>query len=467
MLRVRGRSLEARFVYIIVLAVVYTATYMYSATSGDPSVPVGGADMPPWLAQLGRPRAVAEELAEQQQLLDATRRSDDGANRHSNDGAAAVSQHQQHQQQAEHDLASTRSPKTPTRQEDKGVDEKEKGMKFEVEGGEDGFVPREHMKNAMGMPDTAEADPWKRRRQDKWRLIILFQHNFPILKQAVEGFQRASDIMVPSMIIVDNSKDRDASNSVWLVERVAEVVVPDRQLNFPELHNYMATLALERRLEFYFWAHADNYVLPLEPGRDMGKDAIDCLREQMARFPNWGMILFAYDHLAAYRTQTLVQVPWDPHVFQYGSECDAYGRIRDAGYDARACKIHYSYDMKRVIGILDTDSYDRVKAKLDEEAKDKSKRNQWREGAMSEKEQQWRKRMKEASRAYLAEKWGEVKCKLRGVPCHKPWPYCPTCPTDLPQCYGKEATWEQLDHIHARVHQVFDNDPDKPPPLEA
>jgi len=51
---------------------------------------------------------------------------------------------------------------------------------------------------------------------------------------------------------------------------VHEIVRTPRMLNFPELHNFMAELSLDRNLEFYFWAHADNYVLPLSEGRDLG-----------------------------------------------------------------------------------------------------------------------------------------------------------------------------------------------------
>eukprot|EP01147_Barroeca_monosierra_P010637 gene10637-2752_t len=337
-------------------------------------------------------------------------------------------------------------------------------MKFDVDETEE-EKPALLQPNVRGLSEEEELDPWKRKKQNFWRLMILFQHNFPILKQAIESFQRGSDIMVQNMIIVDNSVEKEALHSPWIKQRVSEVVVPERLLNFPELHNFMATLALRRQLQFYFWAHADNYVLPLAPQRDLGKDALDCLREHAAKYPDWGMILFAYDHLAAYRTQALIQVPWDPHVFQYGSECDAYGRIRDAGYETRACKVHYSYDMKRVVGIADSETYDHIKAKLEQEAKDKTGRNQWREKAMSPKEQQWRQEMKQFSRAYLTDKWGEIKCKLRGVPCNKPWPYCPRCPVDMPNCFNKNPSWAELENIHKRVHQTFLEDPNQPPKL--
>lgn len=176
--------------------------------------------------------------------------------------------------------------------------------------------------NLRGVRDEDERDNWKHRKQNIWRLIILYQHNLGILLQAVDGYRRASDIMAPNLIVIDNSETKDAFASVRLQSIVKEVLVTPQQLNFPQLHNYMADLAVERNLLFFFWAHADNYVLPMSPQRDLGKDVIECMRGQVKKSPNWGMLLFSYDHLAAYRTQTMAQVPWDPLIFQYGSECD-------------------------------------------------------------------------------------------------------------------------------------------------
>ena len=459
----RSRSGDGWLRFVTMLVVVYATVFMMTAFSGDPTLPGSESNEPPPWARTAEPqqqlpvRSDLREQADQPRVVPTQHRNQAGPRTSSVPAPVPPARRGGTQQPGQ------LGAQDPTGQQQQGQQQQ---MRFQVEDARE-FVPQEHEANRRSMPDSEEADPWKRRQQDTWRLIILFQHNFPILKQAVEGFERASDIMVPNMIIVDNSKTKEASKSIWLVERVAEVIETPEQLNFPQLHNFMASIALRKRLEFYFWAHADNYVLPLNPARDMGKDAIDCLREQIAKSPDWGMTLFAYDHLAAYRTQALVQVPWDPHVFQYGSECDAYGRIRDAGYSSRACKIHHSYDMKRVIGIRDSDPYELVKEKLDREAEDKAGRNQWREGSMSEAEQAWRQEMKKLSREYLAAKWGEVKCKLRGVPCSKPWPYCPTCPDDLTGCYNKHPTWEELDAIHTRVHDVFANDPNPPPLLKA
>ena len=330
-----------------------------------------------------------------------------------------------------------------------------------------GKVVMDDIKNYRGVPDSKEKDVWMRKKQNSWRLIILFQHNYDILEQAVDGYRRASDIMASNIIVVDNSDRKEAVASKYLKGIISEVIPTPRLLNFPELHNYMADIAVEKNLDFFFWAHADNYVLPWEDGRDLGKDVVDCMRRQIELAPNWGMMLFSYDHLAAFRTQTMAQVPWDPLVFQYGSECDAYGRLREVGYDAKACKVHLSYDMKRIVNITDKHTWAETKAILDEDKEFKSiGRNKWREDAISDKEQEWRTRMKLASRAYLEKKWGKLGCKVRGLPCSKPWPYCPKCPDHIDDCYDKDVTRDRMRYIHAESRKVFATNPEQPEPFE-
>ena len=372
----------------------------------------------------------------------------------------------------------------------------------------------------------------------------------PLSVQAVDSFRRASELMTSHLILVDNSADKAAVYNTILKQQAKEVIATERTLNFPELHNFMANLAFERELEFYFWAHADNYVLAAAPDRDMGIDALACLREHVTASPNWGMVLFAYDHLTAFRTQAVVQVPWDPRVFQYGSECDAYGRMRTAGYAARACKIHHSYDMKRVVDVTDTTPYAAVRRIIEADARladtDGVGRNDWRENAMSAKEQAWRQRMKvrhglgegkaswyvskvsdfykhalsqtarskkkitdgvhcvcvrdggggvrssdesanavamagfsphagtlamsamqEYSRSYLVEKWGSRTCQVRDLPCHKPWPFCPDCPSTLPECASKTPTRALLQRIHTTAQRIIASDADQPPQFES
>lgn len=66
--------------------------------------------------------------------------------------------------------------------------------------------PGQESKEASSLPaQPNRREPWATSNKDDWRLIILFQHNFGILMQAVDSFRRGSNIMVPNMIIVDNS----------------------------------------------------------------------------------------------------------------------------------------------------------------------------------------------------------------------------------------------------------------------
>ncbi len=113
---------------------------------------------------------------------------------------------------------------------------------------------------------TAEAEElvrlWTAQPQHEWRIFIMFQHNIEMLQQAVRSYHAASKLMTPSMIIIDNSPGQDAHRDEYIRTTVHEVVLTPNRLNFPQLHNFMADLALKRRLNFYFWAHADDYVLP-------------------------------------------------------------------------------------------------------------------------------------------------------------------------------------------------------------
>lgn len=92
------------------------------------------------------------------------------------------------------------------------------------------------------------------------------------------------------MIIVDNSVNKEAVNSAEVTSLVKNVVATPSPLNFPQLHNFMAKIALDNEFTFYFWAHSDNYVLPMSENRDLGEDIIDCLRTQTKLYPNWGMV---------------------------------------------------------------------------------------------------------------------------------------------------------------------------------
>lgn len=64
-------------------------------------------------------------------------------------------------------------------------------------------------------------------------------------------------------------------------------------------------------------------------------------------------------------------------------------------------------------------------------------------------------------------KWKVKGCKLRGLPCHKPWPYCPKCPIDFPDCFAKRPSRNELLKIHAAAKDVFATNAEQPISFEA
>jgi hypothetical protein len=45
-----------------------------------------------------------------------------------------------------------------------------------------------------------------------------------------------------------------------------------------------------------------------------------CLHEHVDGKLDWGVVFFDYHNFAAFRVQTMVQVPWDPLLHRYGSK---------------------------------------------------------------------------------------------------------------------------------------------------
>jgi hypothetical protein len=137
--------------------------------------------------------------------------------------------------------------------------------------------------------------------------------------------------------------------------------------------------------------------------------------------------------------------------------------LKKAKFDIVACKVHLSYDMKRVVDIQTSDSFETKKAKLEAEQDVKMGRNDWREKSMSEAEQESRLQMKLASRAYLQDKWGELTCVLKDKPCYRPYPFCPApCPDNLQFCYAEKPSWTELDNTRNRIHHEFAQQPSQP-----
>jgi hypothetical protein len=161
-------------------------------------------------------------------------------------------------------------------------------------------------------------DPWLQPDQKTWGFFIFYQNNLNVFKLVLNGFQFSSRVFLRNLVVIDNSKDKEAYHDTKIRHVVKEVIRTPHRLSFPQLHNYIAGVALERNLEFYFWAHSDNYPLASSPTNDFDTDVMNVAHRVIDSDPDWGQIFYAYDHFAVFRTIMAVQVPCDLQVPFYG-----------------------------------------------------------------------------------------------------------------------------------------------------
>jgi hypothetical protein len=181
------------------------------------------------------------------------------------------------------------------------------------------YVPgKAFIDTSKRLEPTTSKDPWRQPGQSTWRFFLMHQNNIEATRTVVNAFQFTSRVFVPNLIIIDNSVGYEALNDAEMKAVASEIVPTPRSLNFGQLNNFMAGLALHRGLEFYFWAHSDNYVLPLSATSNFDDDFFNCLHDVIDNNQNWGMILTHYDRLSVFRVQNAIQIPFDPNVYLYG-----------------------------------------------------------------------------------------------------------------------------------------------------
>ena len=119
-----------------------------------------------------------------------------------------------------------------------------------------------------------------------------------------------------------------------VVAMVGEVMGTRVQLTFTQLQNFIADVAIERNLTYFFWGHADAGVLAGNASASFGADVMGCMQRVVAEQPRWGAVFFRYDHFAAYRVDMLREVRWDIYINHYLSDCDFYISMRAAGWQS-------------------------------------------------------------------------------------------------------------------------------------
>jgi hypothetical protein len=151
-----------------------------------------------------------------------------------------------------------------------------------------------------------------------WRFVLVFHHDLHAFKLLVQSYQYASASLVNNLIIVDNSPKHEAWYDASLTLIAKEIIRTPNTFHFSEMQNFVTHLALQRRLEFFLLALNHQYVLPRCERCHAARELFGCLRQRMLLNPSWAVIFFNYRNLVVYRTQALVQVPFDPSLQFYG-----------------------------------------------------------------------------------------------------------------------------------------------------
>ena len=128
--------------------------------------------------------------------------------------------------------------------------------------------------------------------------------------------------------------------------RVGEVVPTRTKLSFSQLQNFMAEVAIEKNLTYFFWGHADVALMASNATASFAEDALrwhvlhlhacshhvfacrvplfrllapaglhadsacacSCMETAMTTRPDWGVVFFQYDWFAGIRTDLVRQV---------------------------------------------------------------------------------------------------------------------------------------------------------------
>ena len=344
-----------------------------------------------------------------------------------------------------------------------------------------------------GSPNATSLREWMRPDQGAWAVFMVHEYEgtLPILDQALRAWWRASALMGANLIVVDNSKDQAA---VQFLDRslVRDVIPTPNVLSYTGAASFVTRLAARMELSFYFSVTPNHYVIRCNKHIDLATSALVRISELTAISPNWGAIFFAYQKFAVYRTQALVQAPWDPSAPEFGGDCDMLYRMELSGWTRHRSKlcgrvslkgegkrfVRTLFKVQRVLNI--TDSYSWLKTlrvlqheKMVRVADDSFDDDMlWRVSGMSEEhnaeEYQSMYRDSRFGMLWMRKKWAVrdmctwVDRKIRhsldhSGRCTMPWPLCPAClgggsgSSSGDACFAKVADRNHLTHAIERA----------------
>ena len=218
---------------------------------------------------------------------------------------------------------------------------------------EDNFPAAGKAKSARDLPSIpAWNKPPKSHVKHHTPLFIGFTRNWRLLQQTVVSYIVAGwppeDIYVIENTGVMNS-NRDGllslQNPFYLDHhRLTKilginVISTPTLFTFAQLQNFYLYTALEKKWDYYWWAHMDTVVVSDEeyvgqPYKSLYIRAVEAMEKTLE--PSWGPLAtlwYAYDRLALVRTQAFVDVGgWDTMIPFYMTDCDMHERLWMKGF---------------------------------------------------------------------------------------------------------------------------------------
>ncbi|GKT65261.1 hypothetical protein ColTof4_09316 [Colletotrichum tofieldiae] len=124
-------------------------------------------------------------------------------------------------------------------------------------------------------------------------------------------------------------------------------------LNFAQLQNFLLRTATNRDWPYYFWSHMDVGILSQEdvaPYISLYHRVLQLMLDTGVGHNQdqgkWGMKMFQYDFLSLVNVAAWRQVgQWDVFVPYYGTDCDAYARLRMSGFSMDSVDVGTIWDV--------------------------------------------------------------------------------------------------------------------------
>ena len=184
-------------------------------------------------------------------------------------------------------------------------------------------------------------------------LLIGFTRSWPLLLQSVVSYITAG-WPADQIYVIENTGVQQSNtlgklslqNPLFLDHAALKklgvnIIQTPVLMSFAQLQNFFLSVSIEKQWEYYFWSHMDTLALSYEDGHETltpkyNEEGYRSLYElslyQLAKTrkedPRWGLMLFAYDHLAAVNPAAYEDVGgWDTLIPYYLTDCDMHTRL--------------------------------------------------------------------------------------------------------------------------------------------